>query len=407
VDSPDIPLTLPLFTSQEVAELFNNTDSPLKIEELSSSGHHYATQQAGSVMEPEPTVSRNLRSAKHVPMDVVPGHYNFRLSFEQKEKYAKNHPSCFSASHNMLIVKAEHPITFKMETSADMRLLWVTVVAVYDAPEHHEIPVVNCLNHGGGSKQFITCDNPEAKDMRMGERACIRVPLRDLRDVSNHSGTALIQNLVFNCRSSCTTDSQTHGINSRKLALVFTLEESTGSILGRSKVFLKVSVSPGRDIQNLMKPPSASKKRRRTDSGVAGHAAKPKAVGGKYNVVCHHKRTYECLVALADRYDVLDDPELYLETLTGSQGSMPASGEKGRSGTYTLESWLARYHLEQYTMVIESGGYTTPQKLQSLKCADLDRLQITDKAHRHLLQHAITSLGLKKFIKDQENKVLN
>jgi len=336
-------------------------------------------------------------------MEAMPGDYDFRLTFEKKDKYPKNHPSCYSKSHNMLIVKADSPITFTMEASCDMRMHWVTVVACYHAPEHHEIPVVNCMNHGGSDKQFITCDNPEAGYIHMGERACIRIPLRDLRDVSNDSGRALIQNLVFNCRSSCSTDSQTHGINSRKLALIFILEDFPGNIIGRSKVFLKVSVSPGRDIQNLEKGPS--KKRRRTDSGVAG--PKPTDVGGKYSVVCHYKRTFECAVAMADRMGILDDPDLYLETLVGSQGSMPASGEKGRSGTYTLESWLARYELQQYTMVLEKGGYTTPQRLQGLKNEDLDRLQITDGAHRRFLQHAITSLGLKKFIKDKENQLQN
>ena len=48
----------------------------------------------------------------------------------------------------MLIVKPESPITIKMEAACDMRQLFVTVVAVYDAPEHHEIPVMNCMNHG-------------------------------------------------------------------------------------------------------------------------------------------------------------------------------------------------------------------------------------------------------------------
>ncbi|KAL5264110.1 hypothetical protein ACHWQZ_G005254 [Mnemiopsis leidyi] len=361
-----------------------------------------------------PVVEQELRT------DNMQGTYNFNLRFEVKSEYPKNYPHCFSEEKDTLIVKDQTPIPFTMTSSYSMRDLKVRVTAVYSSNDNFHIPVLPCNNHSSSSqgiqKEFISCNNASAQDVKEDGRHHIILSLAQCRDVSGN-GTELVENFEFNCRSSCSMKSKgSKGINNRALSLIFQLETNDGVAVGRRVFTLKVAVSPGRDIMTLMKQDSKrARKRSRTESISSGSGKtspkakepkkdKPKSVSSshKYTVVCEHKRTQKLITTLAKHCGVLD--EVYLGDEKFSQTSVGTQENGSQPDLYSLEGWLSRYGLECYAQRLDEIGLGAPSQFQCLQESDLDKLEIFDKCHRLTLLHAAKRIlirGVKNIVKGE------
>ncbi|XP_053682598.1 cellular tumor antigen p53-like isoform X2 [Sabethes cyaneus] len=163
----------------------------------------------------------------------------------------------FSSPLNKVYVKMGQTCTFNVSyQSLNYQDLFVRAMLVCSSPEDMHHPVFRCENHRRSDNTIpklpeelqthvMRCYNPSAQyvgvesGIAYKDRLAILIPLAS----STVDHTSLSVSLGFVCQNSCRI------INRRPTAIVFTLEDINGRILGRKALHLKVCSCPKRDKQ--------------------------------------------------------------------------------------------------------------------------------------------------------------
>lgn len=171
----------------------------------------------------------------------------------------------FSDKLRKLFVKMGNTCTFNVSLMASPeRTTTVRAMVVCSSPEDRHIPVSRCDNHRCSDNHdlpdyikthVIRCKNEQVdytgnKDGKtFEERLAVLVPM-------DHSAKGGIT-LEFVCQNSC------RNINRRATALVFTLEDNIGRILGRQVFHIKICTNIKRDKLNEEKAATEESIRKR------------------------------------------------------------------------------------------------------------------------------------------------
>lgn len=272
--------TMQLFNSQTYADDANRI---LKLEdfagasqeiELASSLKGFENLAPGESVELDvyashidPPTSTTLHHLKQFPsLEVmVQPWINFRVNLPSD---ASDKTSwMYSDKLQKLFVKMGNTCTFNVQLMASPEVTTVVrAMVVCSSPEDQHHPVSRCDNHRCSDNQdipddikmhVIRCKNEQVsyvgtKDGKVfEERLAILVPMEH----TNRAGITL----EFVCQNSC------RNINRRATALVFTLEDQTGRILGRQMFQIKICTNIKRDKlneENAVKEEATSRKRK-------------------------------------------------------------------------------------------------------------------------------------------------
>ncbi|KXJ76047.1 hypothetical protein RP20_CCG010437 [Aedes albopictus] len=233
--------------------------------------------------KPTSTNLEHLRQFPSVDPMTVPW-INFQVSLPSETSDKTSW--MFSRKLQKLFVKMGNTCTFNISllSSLDRETL-VRAMLVCSTPEDRHLPVSRCDNHRCSDNQdipdfikthVVRCKNEQVnytgtKDGKtFEERLAVLVPM-------GHSAKGGIT-LEFVCQNSC------RNINRRATALVFTLEDQTGRILGRQVFQIKICTNIKRDMMNEEKAVMEESSRKRK-------AAQPwEAKRGK-KVVRYHSGT--------------------------------------------------------------------------------------------------------------------
>ncbi|XP_062554769.1 cellular tumor antigen p53-like isoform X2 [Armigeres subalbatus] len=163
----------------------------------------------------------------------------------------------FSSRLNKVFVKMGQACTFNIsyQTLAHQEL-YIRAMMVCSAPEDMHQPVYRCENHRVSDNtnpkladevktHVMRCFNPSTRyvgtenGVAFKDRLAVIIPL----GLTTQEQVALNVSLEFVCQNSCRI------INRRATAIIFTLEDSQGQILGKKSLHLKVCSCPKRDKQ--------------------------------------------------------------------------------------------------------------------------------------------------------------
>lgn len=175
----------------------------------------------------------------------------------------------FSSRLNKVFVKMGQACTFNISYQAlNYQDLYVRAMMVCSAPEDMHQPVFRCENHRCSESSnlklpdvvkthVMRCFNPSAQyvgteqGVAFKDRLAVIIPLGS----TVKEQAALNVSLEFVCQNSCRI------INRRATAIIFTLEDAQGQILGKKSLHLKVCSCPKRDKQKEEEGlPSAKRK---------------------------------------------------------------------------------------------------------------------------------------------------
>ncbi|XP_019546912.3 cellular tumor antigen p53 isoform X3 [Aedes albopictus] len=177
--------------------------------------------------------------------------FNVELSGETSGKSSW----MFSARLNKVFVKMDQACTFNISyQTLTHQELYLRVMMVCSAPEDMHQPVYRCENHRGGGNNnakvpdevkahVMRCFNPSARyvgtenGVAFKDRLAVLIPL----GMTAQEQVGLNVSLQFVCQNSCRI------INRRATAVIFSLEDAQGQILGKKSLHLKVCSCPKRD----------------------------------------------------------------------------------------------------------------------------------------------------------------
>ncbi|XP_058456815.1 cellular tumor antigen p53-like [Malaya genurostris] len=160
----------------------------------------------------------------------------------------------FSSSLNKVFVKMGQTCTFNVSyQSLSYQELQLRAMLVCSAPEDMHHPVFRCNDHRGSHPKVpedvevhvMRCFNPSAQyvgnadGIAFKDRLAVIIPL----GTTAQDQASLNVSLEFVCQNSCKI------INRRATAIIFTLEDRSGQILGKKSLYLKVCSCPKRDKQ--------------------------------------------------------------------------------------------------------------------------------------------------------------
>ncbi|XP_014606682.1 PREDICTED: cellular tumor antigen p53 [Polistes canadensis] len=197
-----------------------------------------------------------------------PGHLKFQLLLPNQNT-SKN--LMYSQSLKKVYINMEQtlPIRFKWDPPVDG--LYLRTSMVFSLDQYRNDPVHRCHNHMALSnpsnqdinpriiKHVVRCSEPSSIYENNNDHLSVITPLR-----TPQVGSQYVQlYFQFFCKNSCTS-----GMNRRPTELVFTLEDSQYSVLGRRKLLVRVCSCPKRDKEKeengTTNDVSGSNKRKRT-----------------------------------------------------------------------------------------------------------------------------------------------
>lgn len=191
--------------------------------------------------------------------------FNVELSSETSGKSSW----MFSSRLNKVFVKMGQACTFNVSyQTLTHQDLFLRVMMVCSAPEDMHQPVYRCENHRGSDNNnakvpdevkahVMRCFNPSARyvgaenGVAFKDRLAVIIPLGVTAQELNVS-------LEFVCQNSCRI------INRRATAVIFSLEDAHGQILGKKSLHLKVCSCPKRD--KLKEEESLGPAKRKSDT---------------------------------------------------------------------------------------------------------------------------------------------
>ncbi|XP_071946156.1 tumor protein 63-like isoform X2 [Antedon mediterranea] len=225
-----------------------------------------ANYQQGDAMPPPP-YSPCGAASQFIPSNTdYPGNANFQIYMGQHaQTVAKSASWTFSSRLNKLYADKDKsfPIQFKAELK-QREQFYIRVMPVFKKPAHVQEIVKRCPNHTGEdskepcAKHLLICEHKQAEycqDPGTG-RLSIRVPYENPQ-VGADFTTYLF---TFKCTISCVG-----GMNRRPAMLIFTLEDQSGTTLGRRVIEIRPCACPGRDRKN--DEAESNKEKRLKDKG--------------------------------------------------------------------------------------------------------------------------------------------
>ncbi|XP_066266883.1 cellular tumor antigen p53-like [Branchiostoma lanceolatum] len=216
---------------------------------------------------------------------VYPGPFSFQVAFPPQTLKPKSKKLAWTWSQPCKMLYADFnkicPFNFKTVRPPPAGCL-IRAMPVYLKHEHIGLPVKRCpthrendFNNADPPAHFLHCRGKAVEyreDPTTGRHSVI-IPYEHPQAGTEWS-TILYK---FMCRSTC--------LNRRSMAVVFTLEDSSGGVLGRQAVKIKICSCPGRDREQdeealLPQPTPGSKKRLMTDSKTSQKKRKKTSVSG-------------------------------------------------------------------------------------------------------------------------------
>ncbi|XP_078694232.1 cellular tumor antigen p53-like isoform X1 [Branchiostoma floridae x Branchiostoma belcheri] len=264
---------------------------------------------------------------------VYPGPFSFQVGFPPQTLKPKSKKLAWTWSEPCKMLYADFnkicPFNFKTVRPPPAGCI-IRAMAVYLKHEHIGLPVKRCATHRENDfnnsdppAHFLHCRGKAVEyrqDPSTGRHSVI-IPYEHPQAGTEWS-TILYK---FMCRSTC--------LNRRSMAVVFTLEDCSGSVLGRQAVKIKICSCPGRDREQdeeglLPQPAPGSKKRPITDSKTSQKKRKKSSVTSSstthdgevftVNWQIHGRRNYETLLrvkeALEAQHRCETDPQHQCET---------------------------------------------------------------------------------------------
>ncbi|XP_044735877.1 cellular tumor antigen p53 isoform X2 [Chrysoperla carnea] len=177
-----------------------------------------------------------------------PGPYNFDIILlNTSTKYNW----VYSKHLNKVFINMGHPLPVEFRWMPALPDLYIRATPLFSLPQHSQDHVVRCLNHSSRTDNsnkdvpehvfphVIRCNLPSTSYCRdVDGRYSIITPLGQPQP-----GTDSVRLMYkFMCKNSCTS-----GMNRRPLEIVYTLESSSGEILGRRKHEVRICSCPKRD----------------------------------------------------------------------------------------------------------------------------------------------------------------
>ncbi|XP_021694035.1 uncharacterized protein LOC5579967 isoform X2 [Aedes aegypti] len=223
---------------------------------MGESGDHYMEQKPIVVVDQQtPLMAALLDHMDRTPtLDEIENPvYNFNVDLNGETSGKSSW--MFSSRLNKVFVKMGQACTFNISYQAlTHQELFVRAMMVCSAPEDMHYPVYRCENHRGSDNvnpklpsevkaHVMRCFNPSARyvgtenGVAFKDRLAVIIPL----GMTSQEQVALNVSLEFVCQNSCRI------INRRTTAIIFTLEDVHGQILGKKSLHLKVCSCPKRD----------------------------------------------------------------------------------------------------------------------------------------------------------------
>ncbi|BES95988.1 P53 DNA-Hypothetical protein domain [Nesidiocoris tenuis] len=210
-------------------------------------------------------MTTNFHDSRLPMMEDFPGPYDFRHELSKTD-----HPSVratweYSALYRQVLIKLGRVLLVHFNVTRDKDAgsedLYIRALLVYSSSDHVYSPVNRCAVHA------IEDDRLSRAHAEPGRCFCPQYKLAghvvrtnsanaiycfDPRS-QRHSVLCPVQGrtdfmYTFVCKNSCPK-----GLNRRQTKLVFTLENSSGQMLGRSSIDLKICSCPRRDREKLEK----------------------------------------------------------------------------------------------------------------------------------------------------------
>lgn len=237
----------------------------LMVQQLQSNEHLLEDQLTSSLMN---SIAMPMPSHfnKHPNLDTVPTSYDFSVGVpgNQNTNVVFQNQKLFIKMDSKMTVT----VTYKEQQKGEP--LYLRAMILFASTENMHLPVNRCANHPyrpsneelnkhddkeARFASIIKINNPHAsyKGIKTGEtfgqRLSVVVPLDGDKFDSEGNITQTLC-MEFGCQNSCAS-----GINRRPTTLVFTLENESLQLLGRSVVEFKVCSCPKRDAEREREAP--------------------------------------------------------------------------------------------------------------------------------------------------------
>ncbi|XP_011680986.1 cellular tumor antigen p53 isoform X3 [Strongylocentrotus purpuratus] len=280
----------------------------------SSTGYASATEPATS---PPPSFSPPPNN-QQLPSNVeYPGDYAFEINLGQPTSQAAKSVSwTYSPTLKKLFVDRDKPCPIQFKTtSAPPPNCFIRVLPIFKQAENLAEVVSRCPNHVGSPQDYskdhlVLCSDPATMyytDLQSARHSLV-VPY-----TVPQVGTEFSKYLfTFKCFISCVG-----GLNRRKIQLVFTLENETGSILGRQVLDVRVCACPGRDRKTEEKSFEKSKAPQKKPLkrgpskvtsvvGLTSFSKKAKKDEETFLIEVQGREKYELLMKIKESLDLMD-----------------------------------------------------------------------------------------------------
>jgi len=207
----------------------------------------------------------NLRGGMHTPalptaptgdnpvFKPIPGRYDFTVAFQKLTENAKNKSWDFSSKLKKLYIDANKEVmacfTIKNMVSEGF---FIRLLPVYAESQSFKSPVTRCPNHASldhlWNKDFnleyrhhlIRAVNKSTvyEEDQVSKRLSCKFPV----EIHQYGADQMTVPIKFMCLGS-----DVGGINRRALMVIFTLETSSGEVVGRARVDVRICSCPRRD----------------------------------------------------------------------------------------------------------------------------------------------------------------
>lgn len=249
--------------SQEFEEIFRNNFKPQMKQEhiMHQPQHAFEMQQPFDVQ---------MSVQHHHLNSVVPPHLNSIPSLDTITS-AYEFDVCIPSDQSNNVVFSQSKLFIKMGSKMNISLsyreqqrgedLYLRAMIIFSKPAEMHLPVKRCANHrtpnDADAKRMasiIKVNDPKAayfgdeSGQTFRERLSVVIPIENMNYDENGKVTKSV-GLEFLCQNSCSS-----GINRKPASIVFTLENNSLKLLGKSAIEFKVCSCPKRDAEREREP---------------------------------------------------------------------------------------------------------------------------------------------------------
>lgn len=192
-------------------------------------------------------------------LDQIQSGYDFDLLVPPDQ----NNNVVFSQSKLFIKMGSRMTINLSYREQSRNEQLFLRAMIIFSKPAEMHLPVKRCANHRVLNQQnaepqmlssILKINDPKAhyigteEGQTFQERLSVVIPI-DNYNYDENGKIAQSVGLEFGCQNSCSS-----GINRRPTSIVFTLENQTYDLLGKSAIEFKVCSCPKRDSEREREP---------------------------------------------------------------------------------------------------------------------------------------------------------